>query len=131
MSDPATATSIDGRSFSFRSPVDGLELQRDAWLEWLPQETILFDGARLRRRTSLSMATGSSVLAGEILAFGRAARGEELTHGLIHDGWAVVREGKPAWADIFHAADTDLVAMLGHPAALAGARASPAAPAPC
>jgi urease accessory protein len=101
-----------------------LDLKRDSWLEWLPQETILFDGARLRRRTTLSMETGSAALAGEILAFGRQARGEELTHGLIHDGWQIVREGQPAWADIFHAADADLIAMLGHPAALAGARAS-------
>lgn len=101
-----------------------LDLGRNAWLEWLPQETILFDGARLRRRTHLNLGPGSGALAGEILAFGRQARGEELTHGLVHDGWHLTRDGKPAWSDIFHAAEDDLVTALDHPAALAGARAS-------
>lgn len=113
------------RSTGAETVIDiNLELKRDAWLEWLPQETILFDGSRLRRRTTLTMAAGSAVLAGEILAFGRQARGEELTHGLIHDGWRISREGKLAWSDIFHTADGELTAMLDHPAALAGARAS-------
>ena len=101
-----------------------LDLQRDAWLEWLPPETILLDGARMRRRTTLSLAPGSAALAGEILAFGRQARGEELTHGLIHDGWQIARDGKLSWVDTFHAADADLTAILGHATALAGARAS-------
>lgn len=101
-----------------------LDLQRDAWLEWLPQETILFDGARMRRRTTLSMAAGSAVLAGEILVFGRQARGELLTHGLVHDSWQISRNGDIAWTDIFHAADSDLAALLRHPAGLADVRAS-------
>ncbi|WP_374651187.1 urease accessory protein UreD [Dongia sp.] len=101
-----------------------LHLGANAWLEWLPQETILFDGARLRRRTRLNLGAGSAMLAGEMLTFGRQARGEELTHGLVRDEWHVARDGKPAWADTFHAAESDLVAALYHPAALAGARAS-------
>ncbi|MDY0872602.1 urease accessory protein UreD [Dongia rigui] len=113
------------RSTGAETRIDiNLSVGADGWLEWLPQETILFDGARLRRRTSLAMATGSAMLGGEILVFGRQARGEHLTHGLVHDGWQLARDGKPAWADIFHAADQDLTAMLAHPAALAGARAS-------
>jgi urease accessory protein len=101
-----------------------LTLGRGAWLEWLPQETILFDGARLRRRTRLSLQEGSTMLGGEILAFGRQARGEQLTHGLVHDGWHITRAGRSLWADIFHAGGGDLIAALDHPAALAGARAS-------
>ncbi len=95
-----------------------------AWLEWLPQETIIFDGARLRRRTSLTIAEESGVIAGEILVFGRQARGETLARGQIHDGWYITRGHELLWEDIFRAAEEDIAGILHHPATLGGARAS-------
>jgi urease accessory protein len=74
----------------------------NASLEWLPQETILFDGVRLRRQLLLETDNTSSLLAGEILVFGRTARGESLTHGLVHDEWRVRRDGRLVWADSLH-----------------------------
>ena len=64
-----------------------------AWLEYLPPETILFDGARLRRETRIELAPGAGFLGGGILVFGRHARGERLTHGLVHERWEVWRDG--------------------------------------
>lgn len=93
-----------------------------AWLEWLPQETILFDGARLHRLTRIHAATGSRLLAGEMLAFGRAARGEQLCTGLVRDAWEVVYGGRLVWADAFQL-EGDLHGLLEHPAGLAGAKA--------
>lgn len=101
-----------------------ITLGRDTWLEYLPQETILFDGARLRRETRICLAPGSRVMAGEIVAFGRRARGETLTHGLLHDSWSIALDGRKVWQDAFHGADDDLAALIDHPAGLAGARAS-------
>jgi urease accessory protein len=46
---------------------------RGAWLEWLPQETILFDGCRIVRQLVLDLAPGGRALAGEMMVFGRAA----------------------------------------------------------
>src|SRR3954447_23354805 len=43
----------------------GLKVADGAWMEWLPQEAILFDGARLRRATSLDVAGKGRVMAGE------------------------------------------------------------------
>ncbi len=43
-------------------------------LDWLPQETILFEGARLKRRTVADVAPGGSLLACEMVVLGRAAR---------------------------------------------------------
>jgi len=97
-----------------------LTVEAGGWLEWLPQETILFDGARMRRRTRIDLDAEAAILAGEILVFGRAARGERMTSGLVHDAWAVVRDGKPKWADSFHLADRQLTEALDHPAALRG-----------
>lgn len=99
-----------------------LAAESGAWLEWLPQETILFDGARLRRETVVDVAPGARVLAGEFLVFGRRASGERMTHGLIHDAWRVRRAGTLAWADALHA-EGDLAAPLASIAGLGGAGA--------
>jgi urease accessory protein len=70
-----------------------------ATLDWLPQETIVFEGARLKRRTVADVATGGSLLACEMVVLGRAASGERFTGGLLLDAWSVVRAGKLAWTD--------------------------------
>lgn len=92
------------------------------WLEWLPQETILFDGARLERRTRLDVTAGARLMAGDIVVFGRAARGEVLTRGAVTDAVDVWCDGRLAFADTFQIED-DPAAVLASPAALAGAAA--------
>ena len=62
-----------------------LSVGAGAWAEWLPQETILFEGARLRRRLEIELAAGARLLAVESLVFGRLASGERITRGLLHD----------------------------------------------
>ena len=59
-----------------------LDLADGAWLEWLPQETILFDGARLRRRLRVDAAAQARLLAIDMLVFGRRARGERFQRRL-------------------------------------------------
>ncbi|MFZ1414100.1 MAG: urease accessory protein UreD [Defluviicoccus sp.] len=90
----------------------------NAWLEWLPQETILFDGARLHRNTAVDAAPSARVLAGEILVFGRRARGERFTRGHLFDRWQVRRGGRLAWADALRVDDPE--AAFASPACLAG-----------
>lgn len=72
------------------------------FLEWMPQETILFDGARLRRRTRLDIQGTARVFAGEIVVFGRRARDEKFTYGFLHDDWRIFKDGRLAWADALH-----------------------------
>ena len=93
-----------------------------AWLEWLPQETILFDGARMRRRTAVHVAPDARLLAGEILVFGRTAHGERFERGLAHDGWRIHADGRLVWADALHL-DRDIPMLLDRAAGFAGARA--------
>lgn len=73
-----------------------------AWLEWLPQETILFDRARLRRRLELGIEGDARVLAAESVVLGRTAFGERFREGLLHDEWRVRRGGRLVWADALH-----------------------------
>lgn len=91
-------------------------------LEFLPQGTILFNGARLRRSLALEAAADARVLAGEIVTFGRVAAGERLTRGLFNDRWTVRRAGRLVWADAL-ALDGDIAGALAAPSGFDGARA--------
>lgn len=77
-----------------------LTVGREAALDWLPQETIVFQGARLKRRTVAQVAVGGSLLACEMVVLGRAASGERFTNGLLLDAWSVYRAGRLAWTDV-------------------------------
>ncbi|MBI3517109.1 MAG: urease accessory protein UreD [Proteobacteria bacterium] len=92
-----------------------------AWLEYLPLETILFDGARLDRICRLNLAGDARAMAGEILVFGRQARGEVMTTGAVRDALSVRRDGRLIWADAFDPRGD--LGPLDHPAGLGGARA--------
>lgn len=70
-----------------------------ARLDWLPQETILYDRARLRRRFELDVAADARLLAFESVVFGRVASGETVAEGLLHDVWRVRHGGKLVFAD--------------------------------
>jgi urease accessory protein len=70
-----------------------------AALDWLPQETILFSGARMRRNISVVMEESASILIAETLVFGRMHSGERLGEGLLSDRWRVRRGGSLCFAD--------------------------------
>ncbi len=76
-----------------------LDVGAAATLEWLPQETIVFDAARLARKTVVDLAPDARLLACESLALGRSASGERFTRGFVLDSWRLRRGGKPVWAD--------------------------------
>ncbi|MCU0985536.1 MAG: urease accessory protein UreD [Acetobacteraceae bacterium] len=90
--------------------------------EWLPQETILFDGARLDRTLSISLAPDAAFLAVEALVFGRTARGEVLREGALSDRVTLRRGGALVFADRLSLAG-DIAAILARPATGAGAAA--------
>jgi len=101
----------------------GLDARSGAWLEVLPQETILFDGARLRRRTRIEAAADAGLMAGEILIFGRTARAERMRGGLVRDAWEIRRDGRLIWADALHL-EGDIIRHLDAPAGFGGAAAA-------
>lgn len=74
----------------------------DAWAECLAQETLLFDGARLRRIFSAEVAPTGRLLALESVVLGRAAMGESFDTGLLHDAWQISRDGRLVWEDAVH-----------------------------
>lgn len=73
-----------------------------AWAEWLAQETILFEGSRLRRLFAADVAATGQLLAVESIVFGRTAMGEFFNTGMLHDAWRITRGGRLIWADALH-----------------------------
>ncbi len=75
------------------SQIVTLKIAQGASLEWLPQETILFDSASVHMRHDVDMAIGASYIGSEILCFGRTAAGEAFDHGRVQQR-TTIRQGK-------------------------------------
>lgn len=99
-----------------------LTLAAGADLAWLPQETILFDRARLRRRFEADLAADARLLLFEAVVFGRTARGEEVTEGFFEDRWRIRRDGRLVHADTLRL-EGPVAGLLDRPAVGGGARA--------
>jgi urease accessory protein len=110
----------------YRSPDSAAELSialkaaHGAKLAWLPQETILFDRARLSRRIDIDLAEGASLLACEIIVFGRAAMGETMRNGFLVDRWRVKRGSRLVFAETVRL-EGDIGDKLARPAIAKGA----------
>ncbi len=100
-----------------------LTLGPDSMLHWLPQETILFSGARLRRRLNVSMDENARLLMGESVVYGRFASGEDLGEGLFTDRWQIRRAGALVFAEALRL-DGHLSTLMKRPAVANGARSS-------
>ncbi len=90
-----------------------------AGLAWLPQETILFDRARLKRRIEVDLADDASLVLAEAVVFGRAAMGEAVDEGAFTDRWRVRRGGALLFAETVRL-DGDVARRLAEPAVAAG-----------
>lgn len=76
-----------------------LKAEAGATLLWLPQETILFDGAALTRRITADLAAGARFLAVESVILGREAMGETVRQAKLHDSWRIRQGGRLIFAD--------------------------------
>ena len=90
-----------------------------ARLSWLPQETILFDGARLARRIEVDLASGATLVMAEAVVFGRSAMGEAVEQGAFTDRWRVRRDGRLVFAETVRL-DGAIAKMLAEPAVAGG-----------
>ncbi|TVQ19915.1 MAG: urease accessory protein UreD [Leptolyngbya sp. DLM2.Bin15] len=76
-----------------------LTLGAGAWLEWLPQELIVFQGGRLHQTIRVELGEQALWLGWEITRFGRTARQETFTEGEWRSHTEVWQQGKPLWID--------------------------------
>jgi urease accessory protein len=76
-----------------------LVLKPRAQLFWLPQETLMFEGARLERRLDLDTSGEAAFIVAETVVFGRLAMGESRIEATLRDSWRVRRDGRLVFAD--------------------------------
>jgi len=96
-----------------------LKAASGAHLAWLPQETILFDRAKISRRIDIDLAEDASLLLCEIVVLGRAAMGERMQQGEFVDRWRLRRGGKLVFAETVRL-DGDIGSKLARPAVAKG-----------
>ncbi|MEJ2174008.1 MAG: urease accessory protein UreD [bacterium] len=75
------------------------EVASTAVLEWLPQETIVFDAARARLSSEVRLAADARFVGWEVLCFGRSGSGERLTRGACRLANAIWRDGRLLWRE--------------------------------
>jgi urease accessory protein len=99
-----------------------LKVAAGAHLGWLPQETILFDRARVQRRFDIELDEAASLLLCEIVVFGRTAMGERMEQGEFVDRWRLRRGGRLVFAETVRL-DGNIGAKLARPAVAKGGAA--------
>jgi len=99
-----------------------LEVARGATLAWLPQETILFDRARMNRSIDVDLAPDARLILAEAVIFGRSGMGERVESGLALDRWRVRRGAGLLFADTMRL-DGAIAGKLAMPACANGAAA--------
>lgn len=85
-----------------------------ATVEWMPQETLLYDGALASIATRIELAAGGCYIGWEVLTLGRTASGERFGSGRLHQTVELIRDGRLAWCE-------RTVLNGGSPALLSGA----------
>jgi urease accessory protein len=93
-------------------------LAAGAMLEYLPQETILFDGCRGASKLDIAMEDGAIFIGWDICVMGRAASGEAYRSGIFRQRTTITRQGKPLLVETARLAGGD--PMLTSPAGYRG-----------
>lgn len=108
------------RSASGTARVDvTLEVGAGGWIDWLPQETILFNASSLDRRTRIDLGPGAGCLALEAVVLGRHAMGEVVETLAFRDRREIRREGRLVHLEPLEIGDA---ALMAGQAVLGGAR---------
>lgn len=74
-----------------------LDVKAGGAMEWLPQETIFFDDARVRLAQNIHLETDATYIGCEIFCLGRTAFGESFNTGRITQQVTIRREKKLIW----------------------------------
>jgi urease accessory protein len=102
------------RRLSGRARIDvNLTVAAGASLDWLPQETIVFDDSALARTLSAHVHASGRLLIAEAIILGRAAMGERARNVMISDAWRIRRNGTPVFADGLKLAGDATAIMAG------------------
>ena len=108
------------RALAAQATIDvKLDVAAGGSLAWLPQETILFDRARLKRAIDVDLAEDARLVLAEAIVFGRSGMGEAVHDSFLFDRWRLHRAGRLIHAEALRL-DGAVAARLAQPAAANG-----------
>ncbi len=76
-----------------------LRVENGGLINWLPQETILFNNCHLGRSLCVELEQNARALICEPVIFGRKLMGESLSNAQFTDRLEITRNGKPIYLD--------------------------------
>lgn len=76
-----------------------IDITEDAVVEWLPQETIIYQGAQLKSTININLANSARFIGWEILSLGRPASGEGFDYGAVDLNWQIHCEQRPLFLE--------------------------------
>lgn len=76
-----------------------IDVAEDAVVEWLPQETIIYEGAYLKSTININLANSARFIGWEILSLGRPASGEGFDYGAVDLRWQIRCEQRPLFLE--------------------------------
>jgi urease accessory protein len=91
-------------------------------LDWLPQETLIYEDSNLHRRSEIDLAEGASCLLAEVVILGRHAMGERPKRARLTDHRMIRRMGRPVWSESLQL-NPQILSRATDPALLGDARA--------
>ncbi|CAM3830391.1 urease accessory protein UreD [Rheinheimera salexigens] len=81
------------------SQITNLKVANGATLEWLPQESLAFDGSRGQQTFNIDLAENAKCLGWEILCLGRPASNIPFATGQLEQRFQLSRNGQPLWLE--------------------------------
>ena len=90
-----------------------LDIGDGASLDWLPQETLIYEHARLQRRINVTLGHDARLLLTETVVLGRHAMGELTEFAGFRDFRLVSRDHRPIWAESLHVDAATLASRSG------------------
>lgn len=95
-----------------------LTVKSGASLEWLPLESIVFDGAQAQWQSRFELNADASLVAAELICLGRPAAGERFNTGVLRWRTEIIRDAQLLFSEqvLLQGAST----VLASPAGLAG-----------
>ncbi len=91
-----------------------IQVNSGAFCEWLPQESIIFNGAMYHQNLHINLAPNARFLLWEINRFGRSARGEKFVQGEWRSHTEIWQEGRPLWIDRQHLNGSESTVVSDH-----------------
>ena len=96
---------------------NALRIEAGGCLEWLPQETIIYPGARASIRTRVEIDANAGFMGWEVLCLGLPACGRPFSNGRLTAGLEIERQGRPTFRDRL---DVDSADAIQRPTGLRG-----------